>query len=143
MPTASLNDALHSAGIETADLVGQKHPYVVWVIERRLVAAGYQNAPIGSPAGRRRACVRRQSTTSPDATTLVQAHPTRMLDLVAEIDALIANGEHGKREAEIRIAAAKLPLDERLWLLRCVRAAARQRPQPDGRARETPPAPGA
>lgn len=46
-----------------------------------------------------------------------------MLDIIAEIDALIAAGPHGRREAEIRIAGAGLPLDERLWLLRAVWAA--------------------
>jgi len=46
-----------------------------------------------------------------------------MVDLVAEIEALFAHGPHGRREAEIRIAAAKHPLDERMWLLGAVAGA--------------------
>jgi hypothetical protein len=48
-----------------------------------------------------------------------------MVDLVAEIEALLARGPVGRREAEMRIAAAKLPLDERMWLLRAVARASR------------------
>lgn len=43
-----------------------------------------------------------------------------MVDLVAEVNELLAAGPHGAREAEMRIAAARVPLDERLWLLRAV-----------------------
>lgn len=62
-----------------------------------------------------------------------------MIDLISDVDALLADGtDAAKREAEMRIAAARVPLDERVWLLRAVarsRAATDRAPTPRSTSR--------